>query len=844
MHRHRPLYYIISLFLCIFLSSETAASKTIFVSIEADGTGDGTSWEQAFPTISAGITDATSGDEIWVQQGTYNEAIVLKDGIALYGGFHGDEDILEQREMDPAKTVIDAAGLQTNVVIAAKLNRIDTFTITRGYASQGRGIFCSNSDLIINNCLITKNGISTDPRGIGGTILSEDSILVIKNSYITDNCTQSSQNSIICIRNSNVQFVNCVVSRNIGWDGKREIFSIGTSVVNIMNCVIVQNESNPTFFFFSSRSDVKIHNSIVKNSVREFNSLSSVLSDFITYSNIKGGWPGEGNFDLDPMFVDAANGDFRLQDGSPCIDRGLASVAPATDIEGNPRPGGDGLVDIGAFESPAEFEPEPSKVYRVRVDAATGGDGLSWENAFDSIQEAIDTTQSLDEVWVASGTYEEVVTTNMHMNLYGGFAGTETDRNQRDWQANKTTIDAGTREDEVWTLGWEDASDIDGFTVIGKPERYAMVADGLGGTLSNCTLLAHASGGGFRQAIGVEVHSIPDLAANIVNCRITGGANPVISTSSGLLDIRDCILGPSETTGVDLRRTAASFTNCTIFGSRLLGIFTDKTFLIMDRCRIVDNGIGGLFSNALENEPFPFEGLGDGFSCVDRPTLINCLIARNGGWGVGAQRNQVDLSHCTIADNLSGGILQTRFRLIDGDEVITECEPIPSIRNSIIENETPFQITWRTWERTGIFSYRFIEERTPSKEEGADIKGSIIRGGWPGQGNLDTLPLFVNRAAGDYRLRSGSPGIDGGVEDGAQLVDLNGTLRPMAIPGQGAGLSSFDIGAFEYTPPGHFFIRTSRPLAADIRRKRHERNRLPNKTRPNPRRPPHARRHI
>ena len=40
----------------------------------------------------------------------------------------------------------------------------------------------------------------------------------------------------------------------------------------------------------------------------------------VMYSNITGGWPGTGNIDTDPLFVDPDNGDLRLQAGSTCID--------------------------------------------------------------------------------------------------------------------------------------------------------------------------------------------------------------------------------------------------------------------------------------------------------------------------------------------------------------------------------------------------------------------------------------------------------------------------------------------------------------------------------------------
>ena len=43
---------------------------------------------------------------------------------------------------------------------------------------------------------------------------------------------------------------------------------------------------------------------------------------FIKYSDIEGGWEGEGNIDSDPLF----NEHYTLQEGSPCIDAGTADL--------------------------------------------------------------------------------------------------------------------------------------------------------------------------------------------------------------------------------------------------------------------------------------------------------------------------------------------------------------------------------------------------------------------------------------------------------------------------------------------------------------------------------------
>jgi hypothetical protein len=72
----------------------------------------------------------------------------------------------------------------------------------------------------------------------------------------------------------------------------------------------------------------------------------------VEYSDVQGGWEGEGNIDTDPMFADAANGDLHLIPGSPCIDAGDNDAVPSgitTDLDGYARITG-AYVDMGAYE--------------------------------------------------------------------------------------------------------------------------------------------------------------------------------------------------------------------------------------------------------------------------------------------------------------------------------------------------------------------------------------------------------------------------------------------------------------------------------------------------------------
>lgn len=71
----------------------------------------------------------------------------------------------------------------------------------------------------------------------------------------------------------------------------------------------------------------------------------------ITYSDVRGGYPGTGNILLDPLFANPFLGNLHLQGNSPCINAGSNSAPylPLLDMDGRPRILG-GIVDMGAYE--------------------------------------------------------------------------------------------------------------------------------------------------------------------------------------------------------------------------------------------------------------------------------------------------------------------------------------------------------------------------------------------------------------------------------------------------------------------------------------------------------------
>ncbi len=96
------------------------------------------------------------------------------------------------------------------------------------------------------------------------------------------------------------------------------------------------------------------------------------------------------------------------------------------------------------------------RTIHVNASATGNNNGLSWLNAYTDLQLALEDANPRDEIWVAQGTYiptkdpDYLVSNNNprkrtfmlldSVGIYGGFAGNETSRNQRDWKVNQTIL--------------------------------------------------------------------------------------------------------------------------------------------------------------------------------------------------------------------------------------------------------------------------------------------------------------------------------------------------------------------------------------------------------------------
>jgi uncharacterized repeat protein (TIGR02543 family)/uncharacterized repeat protein (TIGR01451 family) len=186
-----------------------------------------------------------------------------------------------------------------------------------------------------------------------------------------------------------------------------------------------------------------------------------------------------------------------------------------------------------------------SSIRGLFVDRNVAGgteDGSSWQNAFRTIQEALVNVSEGDYVWVARGDYrpddgKPFVLTRDSVEIYGGFAATETYLYERDFTANPTILH-GNGNSVIYTERVSDASRWDGFTV---EDGNAALGGGIRNrnssvTVANSIIRGNGadSGGGIFSEGGAPVLYNVEISGNTA---IDGGGMYSVQSSPALINV-------------------------------------------------------------------------------------------------------------------------------------------------------------------------------------------------------------------------------------------------------------------------------------------------------------------
>lgn len=127
--------------ICLLSLFAQSRAATVYVNQKSPGgVHDGRSWATAYLKAQDATGTAQAGDEIWVAGATYSEAITLKSGVALYGGFSGSEVSRSQRSITANVTILDGGQVRTVVQADASVTQtavVDGFTIRNGVSHSG-----------------------------------------------------------------------------------------------------------------------------------------------------------------------------------------------------------------------------------------------------------------------------------------------------------------------------------------------------------------------------------------------------------------------------------------------------------------------------------------------------------------------------------------------------------------------------------------------------------------------------------------------------------------------------------------------------------------------------------
>ena len=401
---------------------------------------------------------------------------------------------------------------------------------------------------------------------------------------------------------------------------------------------------------------------------------------------------------------------------------------------------------------------------------ATGANnGLSWADAYrgpSSVAAALLASVSGDEIWVKAGTYKPTTTTSRTIfhtlksgvGVYGGFAGNETARDQRDFVVNVTILSGDLSGNDTGTV-----------TSMAENSHHIVVGSSV---LNTAILDGFTVQGGYANG------------ASASNYDKGGG---IIILSSGNPTIRNCkFVGNRCTFGGGagyIFGAQATFSGCEFtdnVGGSYGGAFdTNSTIVTWFRCT---------FTNNQAARAGAIESYGSSQSYITNCVfLLNKATSTNSGGAVWVgTTSTVTVRNSTFAQNSTTATTGGGFYNTSGSSTLANC------------------IFW------GNFGSGAATANNQVTAAGGTNTATycVVQNGLAGTGNTSVDPSFVSLATGDLHLLATSPAIDAGsnamIPTGV-IIDRDGNPRQMdiaAIPDTGAGTAPIvDRGAYEVQPP-------------------------------------------
>lgn len=453
-------------------------------------------------------------------------------------------------------------------------------------------------------------------------------------------------------------------------------------------------------------------------------------------------------------------------------------------------------------------------VFFVNRNAAGTGTGLSWTDAFTNVKAALSAAQAGDEVWVAAGLYTVGITHTDSLELkngvalYGGFAGSETTKEQRNWQSHVTVISGDLEGNDI-----VDANGIvtDTDHIVGDNNFLLFEADGLDASTIVDGFVVTGGKGGFGGGMS-NSKSSPTLIRLIFSGNRAGfGAGIYNSQSSPSL------------TDVTFRGNYGNF------GGGIAN--NDKSNPILERV-VFENNRGAFGGGVYNNDSSPvltqvtFAGNTASFGAgmnntnASHPVLTHVRFLGNSAGASGGGMNNGDFSSLRITNALfsgnragssGGGMENSDVTFITATNTIFSGNRAGStgggMRNSRTSLLLQNSILWNNRDS----SSSSVSESLDNVESTVTVRQSLAErckpgGAWQsacgsdGGNNLtDADPLFIGpvnpvdapTTEGNLRVWAGSPVINAGNNGfiAGVATDLDG--NPRIVGG------AVDLGAYE-----------------------------------------------